>query len=86
MIFKLVSVKDTAVQAFQALGQVRTTGEANRAFRDLINNPDNKQMFQHPSDYELYLVGEFDDQEGTVNSLQKPELLARGKDVSERTQ
>lgn len=85
MKYKLVSVKDTAVQAFQAIGQVRTPGEANRAFRDLINNADNKQMNQHPEDFELYVIGEWDDQTGQVTP-QDPELLARGKDVSEKIQ
>lgn len=84
MKYLIVSVKDTAVQAFQALGQVRTRGEANRAFRDLINNQENKQMNQHPEDFELYILGEYDDQTGELApSPSKPELLARGKDVTD---
>lgn len=81
MRYLLVSVKDRAIEAFQPIACVRAQGEAIRSFQDAISNPQNKQLHQHPDDFDLYIVGEYDDQDGTINAYAKPEKLADGKQL-----
>lgn len=76
----LITIKDNAVQAFQPINTVRAKGEAIRGFQDAINNEQNRQLHKHPEDFDLYLVGTFDDETGEI-TVQKPELIIRGKDV-----
>lgn len=76
----LIAVKDTAVDAFQpGVHVVRAKGEAMRNFTDAVNDQNNKQLYNHAEDFELWLLGELDDQDGSIVS--KPERLARGQDV-----
>lgn len=75
----LVSIKDTAIQAFGPAFTVRHQGEAMRNFADAINDPQNKSLNQHPEDYELHYLGDFNDETGEINSA--PRILARGVDV-----
>ena len=81
----VVSVKDLAAQAYGRPVFVPTAGVAIRSFRDEVNReaPDN-EIFRHPSDYELYQLGTFDDSTGLIESLQSPKLLTRAVDLSER--
>lgn len=76
----IVSVKDAAAQAFGRPVFVHTQGLAVRSFRDEINRKaaDN-EMYKHPEDYDLYVVGSFDDASGLLTA-RKPELIIRGKD------
>lgn len=76
----LIAVKDTAIDAFlPGIHSVRARGEALRNFTDTVNDPNAKQLHHHPEDFELWIVGTFDDQTGTITGT--PERLARGKDV-----
>jgi len=77
----IYAVKDLAVQAFGDLFLVRAPGEAMRSFQDEVNRTDGKSaVAQHPEDYELYKLGDYNDQDGTINH-QAPELMARAKDL-----
>ena len=81
MKYILISVKDRAIEAFQAIATVRAEGEAIRSFQDAINNPQNKQLNDHPDDFDLYVIGYFDDQTGLLERLDTPRKLADGKQV-----
>lgn len=78
---KIFAVKDNAVQAFGQPFFVRSQGEAIRSFQDETNSTDNNSAIaRHPEDYDLYYIGDFDDQTGTLNAEQ-PTLVIRAKDV-----
>lgn len=80
MKFLLIAIKDNAVDAFQpGIHVVRAKGEAMRNFSDAINDPNNKQLHQHAEDFDLWILGELDDQDGTISG--KPTRLTRGTDV-----
>lgn len=81
MIRIVVSVFDSAVQTFGQPFFVAAPGAAIRSFTDEVNRqaPDNT-LFMHPTDFELYQLGTFDDAEGSFTSEGR-RLLARGKDV-----
>lgn len=59
------SVRDSKVGAFMPVFQARSRGEAVRSFMDAIATPDH-QFAKHASDYELFQVGEFDDENGVL--------------------
>lgn len=79
----IISVKDTAAQAFGRPIFVPTTAVAVRSFRDEVNRVDSKDdMAMHPSDFELYQIGTFDDANGVIEVIE-PTLVARAKDLKE---
>lgn len=74
----VVSVRDTAVNAFEAPFFVRALGEAMRGFGDAVSDP-NSPISKHPTDYLLYEFGTFDTESG-VFDVHAPEQLARAAD------
>lgn len=77
----IYAVKDLAVQAFGQPFFVRAKGEAIRSFQDEANSTTGQSAIaKHPEDYELYFVGNYDEQTGTIHS-ENPELIARAKDL-----
>ena len=76
----VVSIKDRAADAFGRPFYVPSTGVAIRSFQDEVNrNSDDNQMFQHPDDFDLFHLGEFDDNTGLFSNFEVPTLLMLGK-------
>lgn len=80
----VVSVFDSAMQAFARPIFVPALGVAIRSFADEVNRqaPDN-QMHQHPDDFELFELGTFDEETGQFTNLENVRSLGRGKDVKQ---
>lgn len=77
----IYAVKDLAVQAYGTPFFVRAKGEALRSFQDEANKKDgNSAIAQHPEDYELYYIGDYDDMTGELTAT-TPVLIARAKDL-----
>lgn len=77
----IYAVKDLAVQAYGQPFFVRAKGEALRSFQDEVNKRDGQSSIaQHPEDYELYYIGDWDDLTGEITP-HEPELIARAKDL-----
>jgi hypothetical protein len=78
----ICTVKDRAADAFGRPMFVPSAGVAIRSFSDEINrnNADN-QLFNHPDDFDLYELGEFDDNSGLFALHEQPKLLSLGKQV-----
>lgn len=84
MIQVIVTVKDTAAQAFGRPMFVPTVAVALRSFRDEVNRSDpQNDMFRHADDFEMYELGSFDDATGVVSLLDSPRLCARAKDLKD---
>lgn len=81
MILKIVAIRDRAADAFMRPFFVPAVGMAIRSFQDEINrsDPDNS-MNRHPDDYDLYLLGEYDEETGLFKTG-SPEQLALGKQM-----
>lgn len=77
MITKIVAVRDRAVIAFGQPFFVRAIGEAMRSFEDEVNR-DGSPFKDHPDDYDLYHVGDFDSDSGRVVPCE-PLMLMTGK-------
>lgn len=76
MILKAFSIRDAKANAFIAPWYKPTHGEAERYFHQLAN--DEKSMIkQYPEDFDLYHVGEYDDQTGIYKSLDQPQHLVK---------
>ena len=80
MVLFIVCVRDSATQAYGRPFFVNALGQALRSFSDEINNPEGGDLHRHPSDFELYHIGVYDDQLANLEPTQPPVLLARGKD------
>lgn len=79
MKYVMLSVRDSAMDAFAAPFTVRAIGQAIRSFSDEVNRPESP-MFAHPSDYELFHVGTFDEETGLVEAVSPPRSVARAAD------
>ncbi len=78
----LCTVKDRAADAYGRPMFVPSVGVAIRSFSDEVNrkDPDN-QLFNHSDDFDLYELGEFDDNSGLFALHDQPKLLSLGKQV-----
>lgn len=75
------AVRDRAADTFGAPFCEVARGRAIRAFSDEINRVHTEnQLYQHPEDFDLYELGEFDDSTG-VFITGTPKQLAVGKDL-----
>ncbi len=78
----MVSIKDTAADAFGRPAFVASEGVAVRQFQDEVNrSSDDNQLYKHPDDFHLYYLGLFDDNSGKIELLETPKLIARAKEV-----
>lgn len=75
----MVSIRDSALNAFMRPFCVPAVGGAVRSFGDEVGNKESP-MNRHPEDYELFEIGHFDEESGKVSSLAEPRSLSRGKD------
>ena len=76
----IVSVFDSAVQAFMRPMFVPRIAAGVRAFTDEVNRA-GSEINNHPEDYAFYHLGVFDDEFGKFEVLESPVLIVRGKDV-----
>lgn len=79
MILLCYSIFDTATQAYNTPWFMTRRQEAERAFRELVNDR-NVQIGRTPEDYILFEVGEFDTSTGVLAEHTKPEKLGRGNE------
>lgn len=81
MRYKIVCVRDRAADVYAQPHFVAATGVAIRGFSDEINRQDeNNQLYKHPEDFDLFLLGEYDDQTGEFDCV-RPQQIAVGKDL-----
>jgi len=82
MKLTLCTVKDRAADAYGRPMFVPSTGIAIRSFSDEINrSAEDNQMYNHSDDFDLYELGEFDDNTGLFSLHDQPKLLTLGKQV-----
>lgn len=70
----LVAIKDRALQAYMRPWFAQTKNQAIRMFQDEVNN-NQSPMFNHPDDYDLYYLGNWDDETGQVTDQQVEQLF-----------
>jgi len=78
-----VAVKDSAVQAFNRPFFVPTVATAVRSYTDEVNRAaEDNQMYRHPEDFELWVIGAFDDEKGEFLPSER-QCVCRAKDVKQ---
>lgn len=82
MIYQVFSVKDLKAAAFAPPFFMHRMEVAVRAFRDALRDPSHP-MAQHPEDYVLYCLGEFDDNTGALLGIDEPILVSTALDPKE---
>lgn len=75
----MFSVRDSALNAYLRPFCVPAVGAAVRGFTDEVNRGDS-EMHKHPEDYELFQVGEFDEESGMIASCVAVSVI-RARDV-----
>ncbi|WNK14764.1 MAG: nonstructural protein [Microvirus sp.] len=81
MKMQIVAIRDRAVDTYGRPSFVPSLGHAIRSFGDELNRAgQDSPMNQHPEDYDLFHLGEYDDQDGTFTTI-KPKQIAIGKDL-----
>ncbi|WNK14183.1 MAG: nonstructural protein [Microvirus sp.] len=73
-----VAIFDNAIQAYHRPFFVSHTQAAVRSFIDEMRNTES-EIAKHPADYDLYMVGTFDDGDGKFHTDNMP--LIRGVDA-----
>lgn len=81
MVLKLYSIHDKKAGTWSPPYVAPTDTHALRSFRDAVNNEDaNNSLRNYPQDFELNLVGAFDDETGTVEGT-IPRLMLTAESV-----
>lgn len=78
----IVAVRDAAADAYMAPFVVQKTAMAVRQFKAEVNKKDGNPLASHPEDYDLCLLGEFDEDTGELLPC-RPSVIIRGKDCLE---
>jgi len=78
MKLKILVVRDIKADVYGQPFYSATKGAAVRNFGDQCQNGDpNNMLTKHPEDFELYYLGEYDDENASFD-LGKPEQIALG--------
>lgn len=77
MILRAYSVRDLKASAFATPFFLSTDAVAIRTFSDAIADKSHP-MAAHPEDYQLFYLGEFEDQSGAFERAQSPVFLCDG--------
>jgi len=83
MTLKVFSIRDQKAEVFNTPFFQKTHGEAERSFRELVAN-DQTMPGKYPEDYDLYYLGEYNDQNGLISPVDTPQHLIKA--VSIKTQ
>jgi len=80
MKYAVCAVKDRAVNAYNRPIYVPTVGVAIRSFTDECNKTDS-ELNNHPEDYDLYEIGQWDDETAIYTPLEAPRVITRAQDI-----
>lgn len=81
MRLAVLAIRDRAANAFDRPMFFTSLGAALRAFGDEINRVDlNNNLNKHPEDFDLYHLGEYDDENASFTMNAQPKQIGIGKD------
>lgn len=79
MKLKIYAIRDRATDQFDRPMFFLADGQAIRSFADAVNDASKDNPFhQHPDDYDLYYLGEYDPDTALITS-NPPQQIAIGK-------
>lgn len=84
MKLKIFSIRDAKAMYFNTPYFQKTHGEAERNFQSLVND-EKSTIFQYPDDFDLYYLGEYDDNTGVLESLDTPQHVQKAVNLLKTT-
>lgn len=82
MKLQIIAVRDIQANVYGQPNFVASIGGAIRSFADEINRPaQDNVLYQHPEDFEMYHLGEFNDANAEFELLTTPVQIATGKNL-----
>ena len=72
---KIYAFHDSKLSEFGQPFYFQATGQAVRLLQDLVRDP-KTTIAQHPGDFRLYALGNYDPTSGTFENLSAPQLIA----------
>jgi len=79
MKLNIYTIYDDAAKAYMQPFMFQTDGLAVRAFSDNINSDKSNNISEHPEQFTLFKIGEFDDQAATIATFEPPQMLGNGR-------
>jgi hypothetical protein len=76
MKLKIYSIRDAKTEYFSAPFFNHTHGEAERNFKKACDDK-NSNLNQFPEDYDLYCLGDYDDNSGQITPLDTPQHITK---------
>ncbi|MEM2002680.1 MAG: hypothetical protein QXT77_08560 [Candidatus Methanomethylicaceae archaeon] len=76
MVLKIYSIRDSKTEVFNVPFFNKTHGEAERNFRELVND-EKSRLSKYPEDFDLYYLGEYDDNTGNAKILDTPQHMIK---------
>lgn len=76
MLHKVYSIRDAKAEYFTPPFYKKTHGEAERDFRTLVKD-EKSTVNKYPDDYDLYYLGEYNDETGVIKSLDTPQHILK---------
>lgn len=73
---KMFAIRDSKGEFFNTPFFQKTHGEAERSFKTLVSD-ERSNISKYPEDFDLYYLGEYDDQTGTVSALDTPQHVIK---------
>lgn len=83
MLLQVFSVRDSKAEVFNTPWFAKNRGEAERIFTGLVRKEET-MVSQFPEDYDLYHLGTYCDQKGTVESFDTPVHIAKAIQIKEQ--
>lgn len=76
MLMTIVAVRDKKCDCFSRPFFAQTPAAAIRSFSDEVNRAhEENPYYKHPEDYALYELGQYNDEDGSINTHALPKLL-----------
>ncbi len=76
-MMKICTIYDAKAEAYMQPMFFQSAGQAVRSFSDVVNDKSHA-IGQHPEDYTMFCVGEWDERSGKIEVLTAPVSLAHG--------
>lgn len=81
-MLRIFSVYDKKAQTFFSPFYYLNKALALRAFGEIVADP-KSSIYKYPADFQIFLLGDFDEQTGQIQCLDHPEFIAEAADFTQ---
>lgn len=80
---QVYTVYDSKTAAYMQPFFMKTKGEAVRAFKNTVNDPEHP-FHRNPEDFALFYLGVYDDESASFRLQETPEVVARAHELKDQ--